>query len=356
MRKRPWLVRWSGALITVAYLAMFINYFFPGNWGWQVACQCSLSPEAMDLPILLPGMLISGFLTLALLVVPPLSAWLVARYPTSLVGLIGLWISLPLILLYLSYFGIVMLEISFYPRADLLLYVTPALVLILSFVFCLMLALILPRHWTTRLSASERERAGLGDEGRSEHIDAAERGRTGLSLLQALLLLLALLAHVLIFVSLAFPYLVYGDSYSLQPETTSTGWQLLAQAFLPRPGNRSFLMPAPSAPLVVLLLAVLILPMFFYLVSLVLVPFKRTLGDTLLRRSIYTAYVLAVSGLVLSSACLVIALLFHGGDAHDPYQITQRAFDIPPLAFLFTLLCCGILLSLSRRFPAREPA
>src|SRR6185437_2068128 len=135
MRNTSRWLRRCAIVISVAHSAIFVSFFFPNYWGWQVACQCSFTLSPADLHLVIGSLLIIFAVVLAMLVLPPLSVWLLVRFPARLPGLFGLWLSLPLTSLYALYYGL----LTVYEGATgfrspfLFVYWIPPLALLLSF-------------------------------------------------------------------------------------------------------------------------------------------------------------------------------------------------------------------------------
>ncbi len=141
-------------------------------------------------------------------------------------------------------------------------------------------------------------------------------------------LLCGLLCHLLIALSLFFPYIDYYNPYgdALQP-TLITGWQLLSEPFQPGLMRIVSLMPPLSVPLATVSLATLILPALTYLVCLLRWSVRNKLKDLLLGKGIYVSYLLNTIGWSLSSFFVAFSILCStGGDLHDPFQDTYRKF------------------------------
>jgi len=157
---------------------------------------------------------------------------------------------------------------------------------------------------------------------------------------------LGLLCHLVIALSLFFPYVDYYDPYGQAGWPAHiTGWQLLGEPFQPAALRITTLMPPLSVHLAIVLLVTLILPALIYLVCLALWPIKGELRDKGLRISVSSGYVLNLIGLSLSSCFVALSLLSHGGDLHDPVQNTNLAFAVPPIAFLFSLACSYVVVN-----------
>jgi hypothetical protein len=333
--------------IPLLHMAIILSLLYPPSGGnlWQV-----IFPSWSDLgnlwQVIFPSwvdlVLVPRILVFSALIFPPLASWVASRLPTRMVSLVGLWISLALSLAACLFFWRLL------PLLANLLSLIPffgfGLSSILSFVLAIRLPL-LPTHEQTVLRVSQRDAlASSGEAGRERSPISAEETRPPRAGRDFRLLLFAsfgLLCHLLIAVSLFFPYIVY------DPENgpiTSTGWQLLAQAFQPHTAPRVSLMPPLPAPLALVLLTTLILPALIYLVCLLLWPVKSEWKDRGLRKSVSICYVLNLLGLSLSSFFAAFSVFSYGAGLHDVYQNTDVAFAIPSIAFLLSLACSSVLL------------
>jgi hypothetical protein len=151
------------------------------------------------------------------------------------------------------------------------------------------------------------------------------------------LILLDLLCHLLIFLSLYFPYTETYDPYE-QATFRATGWQMLGGGF-----QLAMLWPTREAVAIVLL-AALILPVFPNLSCLLLFPLKSEWKDVLLGKGFYLNCLLNTVGFALSSSALTLSLLFLGADFNKETHRIDTAFGILPAAFLLSLVCSCVLL------------
>jgi hypothetical protein len=295
------------------------------------------------------------------LVFPPLAAWGAFRFPTRLFSLVGLWISLALTFmacLFFSwdlqappFFSSMPPGLSLLPDGSLASLIT--LILPLSFglssILCLALAISLPLkpRSARRMRRAEAlavmgtesgERSGLAAEGRPRALESL------LGLRLTIAASLGLLCHLVIALSLFFPYVDYYYPYEVfQP--TLTGWQLLAEPFQPAALRIAPQTPLLSVPQAMVLLVTLILPALIYLVCLAPWPLKGELRAKGLRISVSSGYVLNLIGLSLSSWLVVFSLLMRERDNNDPLHNTYLAFAVPPIAFLFSLVCSSVLVN-----------
>jgi hypothetical protein len=344
--------------IPLLHLAIILSLLYPPSGGnlWQV-----IFPSWVDL-VLVPRILV-----FSALMFPPLASWVASRLPTRMVSLVGLWISLALSLAACLFFWRLLPPLYFSGSSSVtsvtastnesltfnvllanLLSQIPFFGFGLSSILCFVLAIrlpLLPPHEQTVLRVSQRDAlASSGEAGRERSPISAEETRPPRAGRDFRLLLFAffgLLCHLLIAVSLFFPYIDY------DPENwpiTSTGWQLLAQAFQPHTAPRVSLMPPLPAPLALVLLTTLILPALIYLVCLLLWPVKSEWKDRGLRKSVSICYVLNLLGLSLSSFFAAFSVFSYGAGLHDVYQNTDVAFAIPSIAFLLSLACSSVLL------------
>jgi len=334
-------------IIPLLHLAIIFSLLYPTSGGnlWQV-----IFPSWIDLgnlrQVIFPSwvdlVLVPRILVFSALMFPPLASWVASRLPTRMVSLVGLWISLALSLAACLFFWRLL-------NLHSLMSLIPFFGFGLSSILCFVLAIrlpLLPTHEQAVLRVSQRDAlASSGEAGRERSPISAEETRPSRAGRDFRLLLLAsfgLLCHLLIAVSLFFPYIVY------DPENgpiTSTGWQLLAQAFQPHTAPRVSLMPPLPAPLALVLLTALILPALIYLVCLLLWPVQSEWKDRGLRKSVSIGYVLNLLGLSLSSFFAAFSVFSYGAGLHDVYQITDVAFAIPPIAFLLSLACSSVLVN-----------
>jgi hypothetical protein len=366
------LLRSCSIVIPFLHLAIIFSLLYSPSHGgnlWQM-----IFPSWSDL--LQGGLpLLFGTLMFGALVFPPLASWVASRLPTRMVSLVGLWISLALSLAACLFFsglfwsppllysnGTSGTSVVVSSNESLTLNVILAVLLFripffgfgLSSILCFVLAIRLPLiriHEQAVLHVSRQDAlASIGEASRERsHIAEEETrpSRAGQDFCPLLFASFGLLCHLLIAVSLFFPYIDFYDPYGeiVDRLTPTTGWQLLAQAFRPQTAPRVAIMPPLPAPLALVLLTTLILPALIYLVYLALWPVKSKLKDTELRKSVSICYVLNLIGLSLSSFFVVFSALSHGGDLHDPVQNTHPAFAIPPIAFLLSLACSYVLVN-----------
>ena len=355
MSTRLLLVRSLAIIILLAHALIVISPFFlyfPSlasvctGWQWFV-CPFGPRPQALYSNVRFDSLIVA-------LALPPLASVAVFRSPTRMISLIGMWISLPLTLFFYSVWEYT--EIAFNLQQ---IGVSPAVWFLpigfaLSFISCLVLALYLPflrtcsqeRHATRRpahLEAGQHEGAE-----RVSHPDGGEPPTyvTRRSLRPSLAFI-GLLCHLLIGLSLWFPYAEFHDDYEVTI-TPTTGWWILGNALQ----SQSILSYGA-----LLLLAAVVLPALFYLACLLPFPRKREQGEVLLFKGAYLSYLLNTMGFSLSLTALALSLFygaFGGADLHSTSS-TDVAFAIPPAAFLLSLLCSTALLN-SRLRPrqARE--
>ena len=368
MRTRPLVVRCCATVIPLAHLLIVISLFFPysrswGTTGWQVLFP---SPGRLSLgqldPYYLSFIRDTAFVVFIVFALPAFAAVAVFRSPTRILGLLGVWISLPLTLL--PCFVCASNAIHFH---EFLIDVSPAVWFppvgfALSFISCLVLALYLPL-----LRAREQAM------GRSIHLEARQHERAervshpnGVELPAHVtrprwwpsLAFLGLLCHLLIGLSLFFPFT---ELHDMDDGTiTTTGWQMLSEALQIRNSPAVHLggwQPGiPAACVASLLLAALVLPALIYLACLLPFPWKNGTAGTGLRKSTYLSYLLTTIGFSLSSFVLGLSLFYFGShDLYDPFLITYLAFVIPPAAFLLSLLCSTALLGYGLWLRPNEP-
>ena len=341
MRTRPLLVRISAIIIPCAHMLIGISLFFPfapfqksvsTGWQWYLPG----GPGPLDLySIASSDMLIMAF------ALPPLASFIVFRSPTTMLGLLGVWISLPLTLFY--HYVFVNTAIDYH---GFLIGVSPAVWFppvgfALSFICCLTLALYLP---SLRTGTQERRairqpallEAGLpeGAEGVSHPDGGASPAYLTRWSLRPSLAFIGLLCHLLIGLSLTFPYTELYDGYDGWLMGRTTGWQILGKVL-----QRQSILSCGA----LLLLAAVVLPALLYLACLL--PFPRTSErrEARLFKGTYLSYLLNTLGFSLSLTALAISLFVWSGDLHDVLS-TDVAFAIPPAAFLLSLLCSSVLL------------
>jgi len=282
-------------------------------------------------------------------------------------GLLGVWISLPLTLFY-SYVC-VHAALEVHPIVCVPLHVDhlfsvcansaldfhrlligapstvwfPPVGFALSFISCLALALYLPF-----LLTGARERYAIP---RPAHLEAGQhKGAERVSHpagssppayvtswnLRTSFAFIGLLCHLLIGLSLLFHYTefhVYTEPGIYQASLT-TGWQLLGNALQSQSIVRI---------VALLLLGAVVFPALLYLAYFRSFPRKSTYREVLLVQGTYFSYVLNTMGFSLSLTALAISLFVWSGDLHDVLS-TDVAFAIPPAAFLLSLLCSSVLL------------
>ncbi len=363
------LLRSCSIMIPFLHLAIIFSLLYSPSHGgnlWQMIFPSWSDLLQGGLPLLFSTLMFGA------LVFPPLASWVASRLPTRMVSLVGLWISLALSLaacLFFSgpfwsppllYSNGTSVFVSSHESLTLnvilavLLFRIPFFGFGLSSILCFVLAIRLPLiriHEQAVLRVSRQDAlASIGEASRERsHISEEETrpSRAGQDFCPLLFAFFGLLCHLLIAVSLFFPYIDFYDPYGeiVDRLTPTTGWQLLAQAFQPQTAPRAAIMPPLPVPLALVLLTTLILPALLYLVYLALWPVKSELKDTGLRKSVSICYVLNLIGLSLSSFFAVFSALSHGGDLHDPVQNTHPAFAIPPIAFLLSLACSFVLVN-----------
>ncbi len=349
MRTRPLLVRISAIIILCAHVLIVISLFFPYPsfrapvcTGWLWSLRCSTELVHFD----------SLIVALAL---PPLASVAVFRSPSRMMGLLGVWISLPLTLFFYIGFASTAIAYDGFP-----IVVSPtvwftSVGFALSFISCLALALYLP---FLRTGAQERRamrrpahlEAGQHEgEERVSHPDGGELpAYVTRRSLRPYLAFIGLLCHLLIGLSLSFPYTELYDGYEGGLLGRTTGWQVFGNVL------RSHSILSYGA---LLLLAAVVLPALFYLASLLPFPRKSEHREALLFKGAYLSYLLNTIGFSLSLTALALSLsfgAFGGADLHN-YSSTDVAFAIPPAPFLLSLLCSTVLLnSRLRQRRARE--
>ena len=365
MRAPSLLLRCCAIIIPLIHLVILSCLFYPLSNGistWQGDFQYQINPAVVGDYGAFIGVVFLALFQLGPLVFPPLAAWVAFRFPTRLLSLVGLWISLAFTfmaclfftwLLHLPpFFSSRLPGLSLLPDLSLAGLITLILPLGfgLSSILCLALAIRLPLKPRSALRMSRAEAlAVMGTEsGERSGLSAAGRPRAleSLGLRLTIAASFGLLCHLVIALSLFFPYVDYYDPYgqALGP-TLITGWQLLGEPFQPAALRITTLMPPLSVPLAMGLLVTLILPALIYLVCLAPWPLKGERRDKGLRISVSIGYVLNLIGLSLSSCFVAFSLLWHGGDLHDPVQNTHLAFAVPPIAFLCSLACSSVLLN-----------
>jgi hypothetical protein len=352
MRNRSPLVRGCAIIIPLAHFLIFLSLFFPVQFplqnpgeppciGWQWFFPCHPLPSDQDFYLShIMNYVVIALIALIVLALPPLASVALFRSRWKMIGLLGLWISLPLTL------GacLIFVEIA---RSAFTVHLTasPATWLpppgfALSFLACLILALRLPL-------IRARERASVpvsrsvhlepGQHERAERVShpsgvrlSAPSSRWGLRLLFAFI---GLLCHLVIGLSLFFTYTELYNPYEATT-TLTTGWQFLDELLHAGP---------LSAVLAILLLAALVLPAPIYLIYLLPFCWKSARTRTRLCSSVSLNRAMNIVGLSVSGVLLMLSLIFRGGDLHDPVQSTDLAFFVPPAAFLFSLLCSTVL-------------
>jgi len=223
------LLRSCLIIIPLLHLAIIFSLLYPPNHGggnlWPF-------PSWSDL-LLVPGILVFGAL-----IFPPLASWVASRFPTRMMSLVGLWISLALSLAacLFSYWyfwspplqyvcgtvpgtsGTVSTTECLTSNVILAVLLSRipffgfGLSSILSFVLALRLPL-LPIHEQAVLRVNQRDAlASMGEASRERSPISAEEtrpSRAGWDLRLLLFASFGLLCHLLIAVSLFFPYVDY---------------------------------------------------------------------------------------------------------------------------------------------------
>ena len=360
MRAPSLLLRCCSISIFFIHLVILFSCLFHGipTWNWDF--QSLITPAVVGHSVAFIEVVFLALFQLGPLVFPPLAAWIAFRFPTRLFSLVGLWISLALTLMACLFFSWLLREPPFFflwmpPGLSLLPDVNLAglitLILPLGFglssILCLALALHLPLKPRSALRMSRSEAlAVMGTESGDRSRLAAEGRPSALESLGLRLTIaaaLGLLCHLVIALSLFFPYVDYYDLYDV-PQTTLTGWQLLGEPLQPVALRITPLISLLSVPLTMVLLVTLILPALIYLACLALWPLKGDLRDKGLRISVSIGYVLNLIGLSLSSCLVALSLLSHG-EAHYLALNTHLAFAVPPIAFLCSLACSVVLVT-----------
>ena len=369
MRTRSLVVRCCATVIPLAHLLIVISLFFPyahywGTTGWQ---ELFPSPGRLSLDPLDPYYLSlirdRALVVLIVLALPTFAAVAVFRSPTRMMGLLGVWISLPLTLLSCFVCANIVLDpfngytIRSSPAAWF-----PPLGFALSFTLCLVLALYLPLLRARQQAMSRPVHLEAGQHERAEcvsHPNGVELPVHATRLRRRpRLAFLGLLCHLLIGLSLFFPYTELHDQYE-GTITPTTGWQMLSEALqirnIPAVHLGGWQTGTTAALVASLLLAALVLPVLIYLACLLPFPWKNGTADTKLRKSTYLSYLLTTLGFSLSSFVLGLSLFYRGGDLHDPFLTTDLAFVIPPAAFLLSLLCSTALIGYGLWLRPNEP-
>ncbi len=313
----------------------------PPRTGWQVLFP---SPDTLALHLLDPFYLslivARAFTTLMVLALPPLASVAVSRSPRRMMGLLGVWISLPLTLL--SCLVCAYTALTSYAT---LLTTSPAVWLpplgfALSFISCLVLALYLPllrAREPTRGAVSRPAHLEAGQHERAERVSPSHEEQRPEQAIRprrrSRLAFIGLLCHLVIGLSLLFPYTELYDPYA-GANSRTTGWQLLGSAFQ----TGIFL-----TVVALLLLAALVVPILIYLACLLPFPRKSDQRAALLLKGAYLNYLLTTMGFSLSLVVLLIALILRGGDYAKQVLTIDLAFVIPSAAFLLSLLCSTVL-------------
>ncbi len=251
MKAQSLLLRCCFITISLIYLVILASFFFPlynGISAWQRIFPVQTDPALVgSYSVFINVVSFTLFLGVPL-VLPPLAAWLALRFPTRMVSLVSLWISLPVTLIaYLvcSLFFEVPLFLPFpntsqQPALSPVSYIPPY-AFVISFILCLILTILLPliptyKQNTLHMSRSESLASTQKESGEQSHFSAEETlpVRAGKGFRLPTFASLGLLCHLLIALSLFFPYIDYYNPYgdALQP-TLITGWQLLSEPFQP---------------------------------------------------------------------------------------------------------------------------
>jgi hypothetical protein len=345
------LVRSSAIIILLAHVLIVISLFFPYEsfqvalcTGWQRLLQCPNPLVPFD-----PYTIRDLNRFIVALALTSLASVAVLLSPSRMMGLIGVWISLPLTLFYYFFWEYTALYYHDHIGVSPAVWFPPV-GFALSFLSCLALALYLP---LLRARSQGRRATGRPDyleagqhEGAEQvsHLDGGElpayATRRSLWPHPAFIVLLC---YLLIGLSLWFPYIELDDGMEGGLLFGMTGWQILGNAFGPR---NDFTRDSHLLPLV--------LPVLISLAGLL--PFRRKSDhrEALLFQSPYLSYLLNTMGFSLSLVVLALSLVYPGGDLHTVLH-TDVAFVVPPAAFLLSFLYSTVLLdSRLRLLQARE--
>lgn len=359
MQNRSPLVQSCAIIIPLAHSLIFLSLFFhvqiplhnPGEppcLGWQRFFPCNPSPSDLR-DIYLPHIVDYVIIALSALIVlalPPLASVAVFRSRWRRIGLLGMWISLPLTLA-----SCLIFVVTSFPAFAVHQAASPAVWLpppgfALSFLACLVLALRLPlmgAHEQARVPVSRSVHLEAGQHESTERVSSSSEAEPAHATRwdsRFLFAFIGLLCHLAIGLSLFFTYTdtynFYGSATSPEDTTTlTTGWQYLGEAF------QAGVLPAVAA---IVLLAALVLPMPIYLTYLLPSSWKSDRTDRWHFPGASSSRVLSIIGLSLSGTLLMLSLIFRGGDLHDPVRSTHLAFVVPPVAFLLSLLCSTVLI------------
>ncbi len=102
MKAQSLLLRCCFITISLIYLVILASFFFPlynGISAWQRIFPVQTDPALVgSYSVFINVVSFTLFLGVPL-VLPPLAAWLALRFPTRMVSLVSLWISLPVTLI-----------------------------------------------------------------------------------------------------------------------------------------------------------------------------------------------------------------------------------------------------------------
>src|SRR6266567_3012819 len=151
MRTRSLVVRCCATVILLAQLLIVISLFFPyahygGTTGWQELFPSpgTLSLDPLD-PYYLSLIRVRAFVVLIVFALPVFAAVAVFRSPTRMMGLLGVWISLPLTLLSCFVCASIVLDpFNGYTIRSSPVVWFPPVGFALSFLSCIVLATYLP--------------------------------------------------------------------------------------------------------------------------------------------------------------------------------------------------------------------
>ncbi len=352
MRTRPLLVRSSVIIILLAHVLIAISLFFPYEFrctGWQWFLNCPNPLVPLD-PFIIANL--NRFIVA--LALPPLTSVALFRSPTWMMGLLGVWISLPLTLFYCYVQVFIAL---YYPVIGVSPAVWfPPVGFALSFLSCLALALYLPllRARSQRRRAMGRpDYLEAGQHEGAEHVSHPDGGELPAYTTRRSLwphpAFIGLLCYLLIGLSLLFPYIELDNDYCNCLLVGMTGWQLIGNAF--GPYN---LFTRDSHLLLAALVLPLVLPVLISLAGLLPFPRKSDHREALLLQSPYLSYLLNMMGFSLSLVVLALSLFYPGGDYHSILH-PDVALVVPSAAFLLSLLYSTVLLDSRLRLrQARE--
>lgn len=355
--KAPLLTpRFCAVAISLVHLAIFASLFVPYMADPRVSLWLALLPTLHGLfAFSRAPYTLAAFLMFVPLFLPLLAVWGAAKPATRLISLVGLWISQPLVCIALFFWSLLALEL--YTPSSVLhgllscIPFVPPVGFVLSLLLCFVAARYVRRLLAEKAVAPARNTQALRNEeeveyaGSQEIPPAVDVKRNQLLpgwMAFGFLTFSGFLCQVLFIMSLFFPYITTYDPYA-DATWTITGWQMF--------GLNSF-----SAPIMIIVLLVPLLPALSVMVGRLPLSFLPVQKEHLLAGSITLSYWLNLLGFLLSGIVLANILLFIGTDFNKEIHWPAAVSVLPTSTFLLALLCSGILRACSMQWQSQAKA